>query len=57
MYQGPLVVQGREWSMQELASWGWFGIVDHAARFEIGDKVGYGLHEHGLFGSFPKYGV
>ena len=35
MWQGPLVVQGREWSMEELASWGWFGIVDHAARFEL----------------------
>jgi len=59
MYQGKLVVQGKEWSMQELATWGWFGIVDHAARFEIdrtGD-VGYGLHEHGFFGPFPKYGL
>jgi len=59
MYQGKLVVQGKEWSMQELATWGWFGIVDHAARFEIDrtKQVGYGLHEHGFFGSFPKYGL
>ena len=59
MYQGKLVVQGKEWSMQELATWGWFGVVDHAARFEIrGTKtVGYGLHEHGFFGPFPKYGL
>lgn len=55
MYQGPLVVQGREWSMAELASWGWVGIVDHAARFELGNQVGYGLHEHGFFGPYPKY--
>jgi hypothetical protein len=57
MYQGPLVVQSREWSMKELASWGWMGVVDHAARFEIGTTVGYGLHEHGFFGPFPKYGL
>lgn len=62
MYQGPLVVQGREWSMDELSTWGWFGIVDHAARFELegpgGERrVGFGLHEHGFFGSFPKYGL
>jgi len=61
MYQGKLVVQGKEWSMQELATWGWFGVVDHAARFEIKGPgkagVGYGLHEHGFFGPFPKYGL
>ncbi len=59
MYQGKLVVQGKEWSMQELSTWGWFGIVDHAARFEIvgSGKTGYGLHEHGFFGPFPKYGL
>ena len=34
MYQGPLVVQYREWTQEELESWGWFGIVDHVARFE-----------------------
>jgi len=48
--------------MEELASWGWFGIVDHAARFELSGpggerRVGHGLHEHGFFGSFPKYGL
>ena len=57
MYQGALVVQGREWSMRDLATWAWFGVVDHAARFELGSLVGYGLHEHGFFGSFPKYGL
>ena len=58
MYQGKLVVQGKEWSMQELASWGWFGVVDHVARFETSTgKIGYGLHEHGFFGAYPKYGL
>ena len=58
MYQGPLVVQYREWTQDELEAWGWYGIVDHVARFETstGD-VGYGLHEHGFFGPFPKYGL
>lgn len=58
MYQGPLVVQGKDWTMEELASWGWFGVVDHVARFQTstGD-VGYGLHEHGFFGAYPKYGL
>jgi hypothetical protein len=58
MYQGPLVVQYKEYSEEELASFGWYGIVDHVARFEstTGD-VGYGLHEHGFFGPFPKYGL
>jgi hypothetical protein len=57
MYQGKLVVQGREWSMKELSTWAWYGVVDHCARFELGNQVGYGLHEHGFFGSFPKYGL
>ncbi len=58
MYQGPLVVQYKEYREEDLASWGWYGIVDHVARFEssTGD-VGYGLHEHGFFGPFPKYGL
>jgi hypothetical protein len=58
MYQGPLVVQYREWKQDELEAWGWYGVVDHVARFETstGD-VGFGLHEHGFFGPFPKYGL
>ena len=48
--------------MAELDTWAWYGIVDHAARFEVegGDadgQVGYGLHEHGVFGAFPKFGL
>jgi hypothetical protein len=57
MYQGPLVVQGLERDMAELDAWGWVGVVDHAARFRIGDLVGYGLHEHGFFGSYARYGL
>jgi hypothetical protein len=58
MYVGPLVVQYREWKQEDLETWGWYGVVDHVARFETstGD-VGYGLHEHGFFGPFPKYGL
>ena len=34
-----------------------FGLVDHAARFQYGDQVGFGLHEHGFFGAFEHYGM
>jgi hypothetical protein len=58
MYRGDLVVEGKTWPMAELDTWAWFGIVDHAARFTRSDgEVGYGLHEHGFFGPFPKYGL
>ena len=57
MYQGPLVVQGLTRDMPELDTWGWFGVVDHAARFRLGDLVGYGLHEHGFLGPFRRYGL
>jgi hypothetical protein len=62
MYQGPLVVQGVVRGMDELDKFGWYAVVDHVARFEIeggphGGQVGYGLHEHGFFGPFRKYGL
>ena len=57
MWQGPLVVQGDDRAMGELDGWGWIGVVDHVARFRIGSTVGYGLHEHGFFGTFRKYGI
>jgi hypothetical protein len=62
MYVGELLVEGKTWDMAELDTWAWYGIVDHAARFELAGAdldgtVGYGLHEHGIFGSFPKYGL
>jgi hypothetical protein len=58
MYRGrDLVVESKTWPMDELETWAWYGIVDHVARFEIGDVVGYGLHEHGIFGPYPRYGL
>lgn len=58
MYRGELVVDGRRWAMAELDTWAWFGIVDHAARFEVdGGPTGFGPHETGFFGSFPRYGL
>lgn len=62
MYQGPLVVQGREFKVAEIEGLGQFTIVDQVARFEqhvdgTPGAVGFGLHEHGFFGPFPKYGM
>jgi hypothetical protein len=57
MYQGPLVVQGREYRTPELSSLGQLTLVDHVARFRYGDRVGYGLYEHAFIGPFEKYGM
>lgn len=57
MYQGKLVVQGLDYGHDEITPIGQYGVVDHVARFEYGDQVGYGLHEHGFFGAFDKYGM
>ncbi len=57
MYQGKLVVQGLDMDQAEIAALGQYALVDHAARFEYDGKVGYGLHEHGFFGAFDKYGM
>jgi hypothetical protein len=57
MYQGPLVVQGLEYAHDEIAPLGQYGVVDHVARFTYQGRVGYGLHEHGFFGPFRKYGM
>ena len=58
MYQGELVVQGLIRDVSEIAGLGQYGVVDHVARFEKSDgNVGYGLHEHGFWGPFPKYGM
>jgi hypothetical protein len=57
MYQGKLVVQGLDLSHDEIAPLGQYGIVDHVGRFEYDGNVGYGLHEHGFFGAFEKYGM
>jgi hypothetical protein len=58
MYQGPLVVQGLVKPVDEIASFGQYGVVDHVARFQSSTgAVGYGLHEHGFWGPFAKYGM
>lgn len=57
MYQGPLVVQGLDYSHTEIAPLGQYALVDHVARFTYGDCVGYGLHEHGFFGAFGRAGM
>jgi len=58
MYQGPLVVQGLVKPVDEIASFGQYGVVDHVARFEASTgAVGFGLHEHGFWGAFAKYGM
>jgi hypothetical protein len=57
MYQGPLVVQGKEYRTEEIAALGQLTIVDHAARFSYADQVGYGLYEHMFIGPFEKYGM
>jgi hypothetical protein len=57
MHQGPLVVQGLDRDHDEVGKIGQYGVVDHVARFEYEGKIGYGLHEHGFFGPFEKYGM
>lgn len=57
MYQGPLVVQGLDMNVEEIASLGQYALVDHVARFEYDGNVGFGLHEHGFFGAFDKAGM
>ena len=56
-FQGPLVVQGLERDHDEAGKIGQYAVVDHVARFEYAGRVGHGLHEHGFFGPFDKYGM
>ena len=57
MYQGPLVVQGARARHGRGRHVRLVRLVDHVARFELDGQVGYGLHEHGFFGPFRKYGL
>jgi hypothetical protein len=57
MYQGPLVVQGKQYRTAEVAALGQLTLVDHVARFTYGAHVGYGLYEHAFIGPFAKYGM
>jgi len=57
MYQGPLVVQGKEYKTEEIAPLGQLTIVDHVARFSYDSHVGHGLYEHAFIGPFEKFGM
>jgi hypothetical protein len=54
MYQGPLVVQGVLLDTEADKKKLW-GICDNVARFELGNEVGYGLHEYLFLGPFDRY--
>jgi hypothetical protein len=54
MYQGARLVK----EVDEITSFGQYGGVDHVARFQTSTGVvGHGLHEHGFWGPFAKYGM
>jgi hypothetical protein len=58
MYQGPdLVVQGRDYKVDDIKARGQFAVVDHVARFEYNGHVGYGLYEQAFMGAFPRVGI
>jgi hypothetical protein len=57
MWQGPLVVQGRQYKAADIAPIGQLTLVDHVARFRYADQIGYGLYEHAFIGPFAKYGM
>jgi hypothetical protein len=57
MYQGPLVVQGKEYNVADIATLGQLILVDHCGRYRYDGHVGYGLYEHGFIGPFEKYGM
>ncbi len=58
MYHGPdLVVEGRDFAVDDIKGLGQYVIVDHVGRFEYDGKVGHGLYEHGFFGAFERYGL
>jgi hypothetical protein len=57
MYQGELVVQGKDLVHADLAPLGQLTLVDHVARFQYGNRVGYGLFEHAFIGPFARYGI
>lgn len=58
MYQGPLVVQGREWDLTtEMGRANLWGLVDSVARFELDDgSIGHGLFEYLVLGPHERYG-
>ena len=56
MYKGKQVVESFTLDVNDDKD-RMFGLCDNAARFELGDQVGYGLFEYGFLGQFDHYGV
>lgn len=57
-----LTVEGKSWPMEELDTWAWWAIVDHAARFDYTDTdgtdhTGHGMFEHMFIGPYPQGGL
>jgi hypothetical protein len=57
MYQGKLVVQGKQYATSEIAPLGQLTLVDHVGRYEYAGQTGYGLYEHAFIGPFQKFGM
>ncbi len=57
MYQGPLAVQGLDFSNEEMGPLGQYVIVENSARFELNGDVGFGMMEHGFWGGYLPYGM
>jgi hypothetical protein len=58
MYQGPLVVQGREWPVDDpFVQAGMLAVVDSSARFRCEGRTGYGLFEVAVVGPHERYGL
>ena len=55
MWQGEKeVVQALELKVDDIRDLAQYGVVDSVGEFTYGTKTGYGLYEHGFFGSFEK---
>ena len=58
MWQGETeVVQALEYKVDEIAALAQYGVVDSVGRFSYDGNTGYGLYEHGFFGTFEKLGL
>jgi hypothetical protein len=56
MYQGPLVVQGLDYSVEDpTVQLGFIAITDCAARFTCAGETGYGLFEYAVIGPHEGY--
>ena len=52
--RGTLVVQGLDWDAVKDAD-KMLGLIETPARFQMGDKIGYGMMEFGFWSQFDKY--